>query len=177
MEINYEQIAFAHFFAHGAHSAVKQARKYTGEPYIEHPWAVSRTVQFYNGTTDMIVAALLHDVVEDTGITLTTILECFGPKVAGYVSDLTDEYTAEDYPDSNRAERKQYEAGRYATTCAEVQTIKVADMLDTTPSIAKHDAKFLKAYGPEKRYLLGKLQKADNRLWTKADTMLIDLGY
>lgn len=170
-------IRSAYMFAHGAHSAMGQRRKYTGEDYIHHPVTVSWTVQRIDGTTDMVVAALLHDVLEDTGVELHTISNLFGPTVGRYVRDLTDEYTKDAYPDSNRAERKRMEAERYATTEAEVQTIKLADMLNNTMSIAQYDPTFLKTYGPEKRFLLGKLSKGHPLLWAEADMVLRTFGY
>ena len=50
--------------AHG-----EQRRKYTGEPYVLHPVGVSKIVETVSHTPEMIAAALLHDVVEDTDVT------------------------------------------------------------------------------------------------------------
>ena len=49
----------AKLFATKAHEG--QVRKYTGEPYIIHPIEVSEIVERYNGSKEMIAAALLHD--------------------------------------------------------------------------------------------------------------------
>ena len=70
-----------------AHS--KQRRK-TGEPYIFHPIAVAKIVAYEIGLdTTSIVAALLHDVVEDTDYTVEDIERLFGENVARIVSGLT----------------------------------------------------------------------------------------
>ena len=70
-----------------AHSA--QRRK-TGEPYIFHPIAVAKIVAYEIGLdTTSIVAALLHDVVEDTDYTLEDIERLFGENVARIVNGLT----------------------------------------------------------------------------------------
>ena len=54
-------------FADLSHSG--QVRKYTGEPYIVHPREVATLVSTVAHTPEMLAAALLHDVVEDTPAT------------------------------------------------------------------------------------------------------------
>ena len=88
-------------FATMAHG--DQKRKYTGEPYIVHPIAVSEIVKTVPHTDEMIAAALLHDVVEDTPFTIDDINDRFGNKVAELVSWLTDVSRPED---GNRKTRK-----------------------------------------------------------------------
>ena len=81
------QIRAAYELAVRAHR--KQRRK-SGEPYILHPIAVARICAAEVGLgTTAIVAALLHDVVEDTDVTLAEIREQFGPKVMALVDGLT----------------------------------------------------------------------------------------
>ena len=64
-----ELVRRAFAFAKAAHEAVGQMRKYTGEPYIVHPVEVADIVQTVAHTEVMLAAALLHDTVEDTGVT------------------------------------------------------------------------------------------------------------
>src|ERR1700719_3147112 len=71
----------ARIFATAAHTAVKQTRKYTHEPYINHPAAVVKLVASVPHTPEMLAAAWLHDVVEDTGVTLKILDAEFGGKV------------------------------------------------------------------------------------------------
>ena len=68
----------------------KEMRRKSGEPYIYHPIAVSRIVaeEIGLGTTS-IVCALLHDVVEDTDLTLDDIKGMFGEKVMKIIDGLT----------------------------------------------------------------------------------------
>ncbi|MCI0919893.1 RelA/SpoT family protein [Sphingobacterium rhinopitheci] len=68
----------------------KDMRRKSGEPYIYHPIAVAQIAaeEIGLGTTS-IVCALLHDVVEDTSITLLNIEEQFGKKVAKIIDGLT----------------------------------------------------------------------------------------
>ena len=70
-----------------AHSSM---RRKSGEPYIYHPIAVARIAaeEIGLGTTS-IVCALLHDVVEDTDITLEDIEQEFNPKIANIIDGLT----------------------------------------------------------------------------------------
>ncbi len=80
----------ARIFATAAHTAVAQLRKYTHEPYIVHPAEVAKIVSTVPHTPQMLAAAWLHDVVEDTGVTLETIRAEFGDEVATLVGWLTD---------------------------------------------------------------------------------------
>lgn len=70
--------------------AHKTQRRKTGEPYIFHPIAVAKSVAYEIGLdTTSIVAALLHDVVEDTDYTIEDIERLFGENVGRIVSGLT----------------------------------------------------------------------------------------
>ncbi|MBT8317563.1 MAG: bifunctional (p)ppGpp synthetase/guanosine-3',5'-bis(diphosphate) 3'-pyrophosphohydrolase [Lutibacter sp.] len=70
--------------------AHKNQRRKTGEPYIFHPIAVAKIVAYEIGLdTTSIVAALLHDVVEDTEYTLEDIERLFGENVGRIVNGLT----------------------------------------------------------------------------------------
>ncbi len=65
-------------------------RRKTGEPYIYHPIAVAKIVAYEIGLdTTSIVAALLHDVVEDTNYTIEDIERLFGENVSRIVNGLT----------------------------------------------------------------------------------------
>lgn len=164
--------------ATGAHTAIGQVRKYTGEPYIAHPIEVAGIVaDLPDATDEMIAAALLHDVLEDTEVPLSLIEHLFGETVANYVIDLTDHYTPSLYPELNRSVRKFEEARRYAFVSPEVATIKLADGISNTLSIAKHDPKFMKTYGPEKRTLLNHLGEGNGMLWWELDRLLTEAGY
>ncbi|MEG2791574.1 MAG: RelA/SpoT family protein [Odoribacter sp.] len=84
---NKQKIKEAFEFANEAHKGV---RRRSGEPYIMHPLAVAKIAvgEIGLGTTSAI-AALLHDVVEDTDYTVEDISNLFGPKVAAIVDGLT----------------------------------------------------------------------------------------
>ncbi|RDU95694.1 RelA/SpoT family protein [Trinickia dinghuensis] len=63
--------------------------RHSGEPYITHPVAVAETCAGWKLDAQSIMAALLHDVMEDQGVTKTELAERFGPKVAELVDGLS----------------------------------------------------------------------------------------
>ena len=83
---NTEMIEKAYRMANEAH---KDARRRSGEPYICHPLAVARLVLDLGMDTESIAAALLHDVVEDTPITIEEVKAAFGAEVALLVDGVT----------------------------------------------------------------------------------------
>ena len=76
----------AYHFADQAHEGVMRK---TGEPYITHPVSVACILADLHMDVPTILAALLHDVVEDTAITTNDIKEKFGAQVAGLVDGVT----------------------------------------------------------------------------------------
>lgn len=64
-------------------------RRDSGEPYACHPLEVAAIVAVGGGDTDMLIAALLHDAVEDTEMTLEQIAGAYGPAVATMVDGCT----------------------------------------------------------------------------------------
>lgn len=151
----------ARVFATAAHAAVGQLRKYTFEPYIVHPAEVASMVMAHGGTDAMVAAAWLHDVVEDTGVTIELIRAEFGSEVSDLVGWLTD-VSRPDH--GNRAARKAVDRAHTAAAPAEAQTIKCCDLISNTRSIVEHDPKFAETYLAEKRLLLEVMTKADPRL-------------
>ncbi|MBR6648518.1 MAG: bifunctional (p)ppGpp synthetase/guanosine-3',5'-bis(diphosphate) 3'-pyrophosphohydrolase [Bacteroidaceae bacterium] len=82
-----QRIREAYFFAKEAH---KEQRRKSGEPYVMHPLAVARIVAEELGLgAEPIIAAFLHDVVEDTDFTIEDIKDKFGEDVAFLVNVVT----------------------------------------------------------------------------------------
>lgn len=150
-------------FAAKAHDC--QFRKYTFEPYIEHPRAVASLVRSVPHTEEQIAAAWLHDTVEDTETTIDDIGRDFGPIVAVLVSELTDVSRPED---GNRKIRKALDREHLAKASPAAKTVKLADLIDNSASITKHDPKFAVTYLEEKRALLDVLKEGDRTLWDRA---------
>lgn len=140
-------------------------RKYTGEPYIVHPDEVAGIVASVTDDQAMIAAAYLHDVVEDTAVSLDRVRELFGDDVAGLVEMLTDVSKPED---GNRKARKAIDRNHTASASPRAKTIKLADLISNTASIVTHDAEFAKVYLAEKRLLLDVLREGDATLYAEA---------
>ena len=83
---NLELIEKAYSLAAAAHGEQKRR---SGEPYIIHPLAVAKILVELGMDNESIAAALLHDVVEDTGVPLSDIEKQFGPEIALLVNGVT----------------------------------------------------------------------------------------
>ncbi len=68
----------ARIYAAAGHAAVGQKRKYSGNDYIEHPREVYETVLAAGGDEAQLCASWLHDLIEDTAITVEMIEAEFG---------------------------------------------------------------------------------------------------
>ena len=117
--------------------------------------------------------------VVDLSVTLksdTPILQLpeeFGWKIFKLVVELTDVTKPED---GNRATRKAIEAKRLGMASKEAQTIKLADLIDNTKTIFKHDPKFAKVYKQEKIALLEAMDKVHGTdLYMKANLQLQEM--
>lgn len=154
----------AFVYAAAAHAAVGQKRKYSGEPYIVHPVEVCSRVSEIDHTKEMLAAALLHDVVEDTEVSIEEIERMFGITVANLVSWLTD---ISKPGDGNRAMRKAMDRAHTQAAPFAAQTIKLADLIANTRDITEADKSFAKVYMAEKRAMLEGM-KGDKILMAEA---------
>ena len=132
-----DMIQKAFDFANEAHKGV---RRRSGEPYILHPIAVAKIVVSNIGLGyKSIVAALLHDVVEDTTYTVDDLRNLFGNKVAAIVEGLTKIKTVLDNED--KAEQKSMQAENFKRILltlnddVRVVLIKLADRLHNCRTI------------------------------------------
>ncbi len=91
-EYLYSKITETKLLSHALNFATKahkeQLRK-SGEPYIVHPILVAAIVAYVANDEAMVIAALLHDVVEDTIISTADVIKIFGDDVAHLVEGLT----------------------------------------------------------------------------------------
>jgi len=161
-------IAKARQFATKAHEG--QTRKYGDEPpYITHPEVVAEMV--YNvpdSTAKMVAAAWLHDVVEDTDITIEEINREFGDSIGTLVEELTN--PSKKYPNFKRHERKRIDRDHTKTISNEAKTIKLADRIhNLTGILAEAPEDFAWTYLCETnrlwRYLEGGDRDLSDRLW------------
>lgn len=94
-------------------------------PYINHPVRVAETLWSVGGVRDMttLVAALLHDTLEDTETTAAEIELQFGPEVLGLVQEVTDDKSLP------KAVRKQRQIEHAAHSSHRAKMIKLADKI------------------------------------------------
>ncbi len=162
-------LARARDYASYAHARINHKRKYTGQPYQVHLKSVVQILAQVTNDADMLAAAWLHDTVEDTEATHHQIEEQFGKNIAALVYQLTDISRP---GDGNRAYRKALDRAHLAEASDEAKTIKLADVIDNTRDICKHDVKFARVYVHEVGALLDVLQGGDERLISQAQKAL-----
>jgi GTP diphosphokinase / guanosine-3',5'-bis(diphosphate) 3'-diphosphatase len=94
-------------------------------PYINHPIAVATVLAAEGDVSDeaALLAAVLHDTVEDTQTTFLELEEHFGAEVAGLVRELTDDKSLE----KGERKRLQIEHARESSICA--KQVKIADKI------------------------------------------------
>jgi len=85
-EADLERVRQAYRFADEAHLG---QRRSSGDPYITHPIAVAAQCAEWKLDAQALMAALLHDTLEDCGVTKIELIERFGPQVAELVDGLT----------------------------------------------------------------------------------------
>jgi len=153
-----ELIKKAARFAEQAHQG--QVRKYNKAPYITHPARVALETSKLDGVTEeMVAAAWLHDVVEDTPTPIETIRKEFGEKVAELVKWLTNDPKV---PGENRAARKKKAAVRLAAAPKEAQKIKMLDRMDNLGEMdLAQDPGFARIYLQESLDLFYAVANAD----------------
>ena len=134
------RLAEAYRFSGAAHAG---QRRQSGEPYISHPLAVAEILAGWHLDGQALVAALLHDVMEDTSVTKAEISDTFGKPVA----DLVDGVSKLDKIEFQSAEDAQAENFRKMLLAmardVRVILIKLADRL--------HNMRTLEAVSPAKR--------------------------
>ena len=162
-----------------------QVRKYTGEPYWHHCRDVGLMfpIKRYKGTPGLYGREIgfCHDLFEDTDVTPVDLTkELLGmdytPYEVIYIIDgttaLTDVYTSETHPFTNRTKRKELEAIRLGRIDPDFQTVKLCDLIHNSESIITHDPRFSQVYIPEKITLLEKMREGDIYLYIKACSII-----
>src|SRR5579871_3784275 len=104
-----------------------------GEPYINHLLEVAGLIAESSEDLDenLIVAALLHDTVEDTRTTYEEVREKFGDDVAGLVAEVTDDKSLP------KATRKQLQIDNAPHKSTRAATIKLADKISNLRAIRR----------------------------------------
>lgn len=112
---------------------VDQRRKGAAqEPYLNHLLEVASLVAEASGGSepDLVIAALLHDAIEDVGVTEEQVTQQFGARVAGIVMEVTDDKSLP------KAERKLRQVASAGHKSREAKMIKLADKTSNLRTIS-----------------------------------------
>lgn len=158
----------AMLFAINAHKG--QTRKGDGRPYILHSLSVMYRIDGSKKSSNrylLATAAVLHDTVEDCGITLEQIAKEFGYQVAALVEELT--LDKEKYKSIGK---KEYLAQELHDMSSYALSIKLCDRLDNISDMKEMSRHFQIRYKEETEYILNKIK---TRKLTKTHNKLIKL--
>ena len=114
-------------FAIEAHHGTERRGK--GFPYIIHPMEAASIVATITNDPEMLAAAILHDTVEDTDVTIEQIEEHFGPRVASLVN-------IETAPQGTWRSKREYQVARLAAAGRDCQIVALGDKLSNLRAIA-----------------------------------------
>jgi (p)ppGpp synthase/HD superfamily hydrolase len=149
-------ILLAAKFAKEAHKG--QVRKYTGRDYITHPARVAGLAAIHPlATVDMVVAAYLHDVLEDTDADISI----FTPGAQKLVREMTNPSKGSKAP---RAVRKKQDRDHLAEISDQGKVLKLLDRGDNLREMDQADPKFLKLYLDESELLVEAIGDVDPEL-------------
>ena len=134
-----------------------QVRKYTNEPYINHPLRVAQWLSQFNVGELIEAGAICHDVIEDTGTTHGTLELTVGTQVA----DLVLEVTNNEYPEGTpRVEKYWGNIVKLLQASPQAQTLKCGDVYDNCKDVYDLDPSYAARYIAEKFFMV--------RLFTRA---------
>jgi hypothetical protein len=153
------EVAQAWALAVRLHGETGQTRKGIGEPYYYHVLRVAEGVAARGGSVAEVIAALLHDVLEDVTPKLPEyspayFAGAFGDEVVSLMRALTNVFTPEARPDLTRAERKAAETARYRLEPEPVRFIKLSDIADNAAGVVYISGRFARLYLGELDHLL-----------------------
>jgi len=105
-----------------------------GEPYINHPLEVANLIANVGGVDDIdvLIAAILHDTVEDVGVKKEEIVDRFGERVAGIVMEVTDDKSLP------KAERKRLQVEHAPHLSREAKLVKLGDKISNITDVANN---------------------------------------
>lgn len=111
-----------------------QKRKVNQEPYIAHPYRVAMLLKEHHCNQDLVIAGLLHDVVEDTDGTLDEIDALFGQKVTHLVSAVTEKEKSIPWD-----ARKKQSIDQIRHASIDIKLIVCADKIDNLDSMLDNE--------------------------------------
>lgn len=144
-----DALAFA-LEAHG------DQRRKDGSPYVSHLLQVAGLVLEHGGSWDAAIAAILHDVVEDTDATLDDVSAQFGEEVAAIVESCTDSVDLPRGPATWRARKDAYLA-HLAGASAPAALVSACDTLHNLRSRALTGLGGFNASAEDRRWFYGEV--------------------
>ena len=141
-------------FALQAHQG--QIRK-DGRPYIIHPLSVGMILQGAGYSEDVVIAGILHDIIEDTEFTKADIEQKFGASVANMVASVTEDFSIEDWNT-----RMDTYIETIKNSSDEVKAISLADRLDNRRHLLlgiEQDPDFWNKFKPKPEQIIEKTEK------------------
>lgn len=126
-----KRILQAAYYAAQKHSQQRR-KEIAATPYINHPLEVAKLLAEVAEVTDdsIIIAALLHDTLEDTATLAEEIAQLFGAEILAYVVEVTDDKSL------SKNERKRLQIERASTLSDGAKLIKLADKISNVRSVA-----------------------------------------
>lgn len=121
-----------------AHAHEDQKRKNVDEWYISHPFRVMEYTMLVTNDTDVHCAAMLHDTVEDTTMTIEDIIDEYGEDVAFYVWGVTKDDTFPTWRGRNEAYLDRLENEAHDNSVIIALADKIANIEDTMRDYAEH---------------------------------------
>ena len=122
----------ADVFAFALNEHKNNTRK-SGTPYISHPMDVASILLKENVPYELVMAGLLHDIVEDTNVDIATIVRKYGHKVADHVNAVTEPEELRQAEDGDRVknwkERKEHTIKKMSEAKRETKLLSCADKL------------------------------------------------
>jgi len=138
-----------------------QFRKFDKKPYIVHPIQVAKIIKKFKGNSknidDLMIAALLHDTLEDTNATLPEIRKRFGNLVSSLVKELTSEKEK-----IEKLGKALYLSKKMVEELTDYGlSLKLADRLSNTSDFTIADPAFVKKYVAETNKIIESLSKRE----------------
>lgn len=122
-------------FATRAHAGTERRGK--GFPYIVHPMEAMEIVATITPDQELLAAAALHDTVEDTDVTIETLREEFGERIAALVAAESDTFQEGVSEEDSWHARKQAAIDRLAQAPRDAKIVAMGDKLSNMRAIAR----------------------------------------
>jgi len=157
--MGFDNIKAAYEYAKKMHG--KQERKFTGEAYIIHPENTAGFIVQVEGSENMVIAALLHDTLEDTDADPEYIRAEWGDEVLGLVQELTSDKVLQ-----KKMGKKKYLTKELNGMTDDAFTVKLADRLSNILYLENERTPndFIKWYTKETIYILDHLERNFNEI-------------